>query len=96
MSTLHHAFAELFERARQENVLDECLQFMFTPNELESLEKRLLLIQALLKKDLTQRDMAETLNLSIAKITRGSNALKHIPPTLTQLLKEVLCTSTLI
>ena len=41
------------------------------------METRCLIIKALLEKKAPQRQIAEELNVSIAKITRGSNELKR-------------------
>ncbi len=49
-----------------------------TDEEKQNLATRVLLIQALLENKLTQREIAKKLNVSIAKITRGSNMLKRM------------------
>ena len=41
-----------------------------------------------IEEKMTQRDMSETLGVSIAKITRGSNALKMLDPKLKAFLKK--------
>lgn len=66
--------------AEKQGVFEEWLGFLFTPAELEDLTKRLDLISALLKDEETQREIAKNHHVSIAKITRGSNALKGISP----------------
>jgi len=48
---------------------------------------RVAITKALLKGDLSQREIAEKFHVSIAKISRGSNALKTIDPS----FKEFLC-----
>ena len=71
------ALAGLLAQAEKENLLDEFLSFLFTPSELEDLQKRLELTVALLQKQQTQREIAKNHRVSIAKITRGSNELKR-------------------
>ena len=56
--------------------LKELLDFFLTIEEKESIASRVLLIQELLKGDKAQREIAADFGISIAKITRGSNALK--------------------
>lgn len=77
-------------RAEQQGLLTEWLKFLFTPTEVEDLKKRLDLIAALLKNQETQREIAKNQSVSIAKITRGSNALKVISPELRKFLAENL------
>lgn len=60
----------------------------FTIEEKETLASRYLIIKALLEGQLTQREIAEKYKVSIAQITRGSNALKVISPALKQSLKQ--------
>ena len=88
MSTRYSDFAKLCARAETQDLLEEWFAFLFTPAELEALFKRLTLTGALLEQKLTQRDIAKNLNISIAKITRGSNALKQISPELKMILQE--------
>ncbi|MCB1084045.1 MAG: trp operon repressor, partial [Simkania sp.] len=54
------------------------------------LSKRILIVQELLNGEKTQREMAKDLQVSIAKITRGSNELKGIDEKLKQFLKRSL------
>jgi TrpR family trp operon transcriptional repressor len=66
------------------------LCFLFTAEERSSLETRCLIIKALLDQKRTQREISEDLNVSIAKITRGSNELKRISPKLREYLQDTL------
>lgn len=68
---------ELLKEAPSEKVRLELLELLFTPNELEQLIARFLIIKNLVKGQETQRDLSAKLKLSIAKITRGSNELKR-------------------
>jgi len=58
-----------------------------TIEEKETLTSRYLIIKALLEGKLTQREIAEKCKVSIAQITRGSNAIKIISPELKELLR---------
>ena len=70
--------------------LDALFKLLLTLDEQEQLGTRVELLRALLKGDKTQRQIAEDLQISIAKITRGSNALKTIPKSLRDYLSEEL------
>jgi TrpR family trp operon transcriptional repressor len=61
-----------------------------TIEEKETLASRFLIIKALLDGKLTQREIADTYKVSIAQITRGSNAMKIISPEMRALLKNRL------
>ncbi len=71
---------KLFSQAEKKGLLNECLAYLFTPTELADLQKRLELTAALLGKAETQREIAKNHQVSIAKITRGSNELKRRSP----------------
>ena len=60
---------------------------LFTLEEKSDLAKRCLIIRELIKEEKGQREIAEDLNVSISKITRGSNALKIIDKKLKGLLE---------
>lgn len=83
-------FLKLCLNAQNEKVLGELLELFFTPEEKSSIETRCLIIQALLAKKNTQREMSRDLKVSIAKITRGSNEIKRISPELKRFLEEYL------
>jgi TrpR family transcriptional regulator, trp operon repressor len=61
-----------------------------TIEEKGALASRYLIIKALIEGNLTQREIADIYKVSIAQITRGSNALKIISPELRDLLKSRL------
>jgi TrpR family transcriptional regulator, trp operon repressor len=81
---------ELCRHAHSDEELEKLFELLFTLDEQEQLATRVELLRALLKGDNPQRTIAEQLNVSIAKITRGSNALKTISPQLRQFLLEQL------
>lgn len=79
-------FLELCLGAKDEETLSELFDLLLTPEEKSSLETRCLIVEALLDQKKTQRQISEDLQVSIAKITRGSNELKRISPKLRQYL----------
>jgi len=85
-----NAFIRLIQHAKNAKQLSELLDFFFTHDEKESLNLRIELISELLKGDLTQRDISQHLEISIAKITRGSNQLKSASPELKKFLEKML------
>jgi TrpR family trp operon transcriptional repressor len=83
-------FLELCSKIHSTDELNRCFDLFLTIEEKETLASRYLIIKALLEECLTQREIAETYKVSIAQITRGSNALKIIDPALKKLLKTRL------
>lgn len=73
------AFLTLCQQADSKEKLEKIFSLHLTQEEREDIAMRYLIVRELLKGELTQRDMADKLGVSIAKITRGSNALKTIP-----------------
>ena len=69
-------------------LLSSILELFLTAEEKDNLAMRYLIIKELLLQKKTQREIAKDLNVSIAKITRGSNELKRIHPKLLQFLQE--------
>ncbi|MED7819997.1 MULTISPECIES: trp operon repressor [unclassified Francisella] len=51
--------------------------FFLTKEEVEQLNKRVLLTKELINKDKSQREIAKSLKISICTVTRCSNALKE-------------------
>lgn len=85
---LWQSFIRLCRQSDDPALLEELFRFFFTHEERENLSARFQLIQALLQGELTQREIASRYNISIAKITRGSNALKTVSPALKQYLLD--------
>jgi TrpR family trp operon transcriptional repressor len=80
-TAIKHLLA-LSTQAAEKGKLEEFFQLFLTDQEMEMLGKRLLVVQALLQGRLTQREIAKREKVSISQITRGSNALKKISPSL--------------
>jgi len=81
-------FTKILKDAMDLGVEDELLELLCTINELEQINARIEIIRGLVKGKETQRELAQRLNLSIAKITRGSNELKRMSPRLLEFLKK--------
>jgi len=79
-------FIKLCYTAKDAKTLSELLEVFLTPEEKENIAMRYLIVKELLKKEKTQRQIAKDLNISIAKITRGSNELKRLSDKLRQYL----------
>jgi TrpR family trp operon transcriptional repressor len=82
------AFVKLCQGMKDEKQLKELFDLFLTLEEKEVLANRFRIVQALLKEKLTQREIAENMDVSISQITRGSNALKIISPHLREVLKR--------
>jgi TrpR family trp operon transcriptional repressor len=61
-----------------------------TIEEKEAMAARFLIVKALLEGKMPQREIAKTYKVSIAQITRGSNALKIIDAKLRKFLEKQL------
>ena len=83
-------FLNLCSKADDEAKCQHLFDLFFTLEEKEMLAKRAFIIEALLDEKLTQREIAETYHVSIAQITRGSNALKIIDDKFRNFLKKLM------
>lgn len=82
-------FLKWCSQAQDKALLTELFDCLLTPEEKESIETRCLIVKALLDQEQTQRQISESLQVSIAKITRGSNQLKRISPKLKTYLSTI-------
>ncbi len=71
-------------------MLTEMFDLLLTPEEKESIALRTLIVKELLSQEKPQREMAKDLNVSIAKITRGSNAIKRMNAKFLKFVQEHL------
>ena len=83
-------FLKLCNEITSVNEYNDFFNLFLTIEEKETLAKRFLIIKSMLDGQLTQREISEKHKVSIAQITRGSNALKIISPELKSKLKERL------
>jgi TrpR family trp operon transcriptional repressor len=81
-------FVKLCSKIESPEQFTQFFDLFLTIEEKETLAARYLILKALIEGELTQREISKTYNVSIAKITRGSNALKIISPELKELLKK--------
>ena len=81
-------FLALWQGAGSKAMLSELCDLLFTLEEKQQLALRVELVKELLKGEKTQREISRDLNISIAKITRGSNALKTTSDQLKAFIKE--------
>lgn len=81
-------FLELCSKIKSPEDFNSFFALFLTYEERETMASRYLIIKALLEGTLTQREIAETYKVSIAQITRGSNALKIIEPKFKKLLEK--------
>lgn len=88
MKTAWKSFLSLCLKTKTPDELSQLLACFLTIEEKEALADRYAIIKALIDAKQTQRSMSETLNVSIAKITRGSNALKSLDPKLRLFLEK--------
>jgi len=83
-------FAKLCTQIENPEDLLQLFDLFFTIEEKETLAQRYLIVEALLKGELTQREISEKMKVSIAQITRGSNAMKIIDDKLKDFLRNTL------
>ena len=79
---------KLFTNVKSEELMDQMFHLFLTINEREFLLDRYKIIKSLLTSNLPQRKIAEELEVSIAKITVGSNELKRTPKELIDYFKN--------
>lgn len=82
------SFMELILEAKERKTLSDLLDLFLTSEEKSNLGMRYSIVMNLLENKKTQRELAKELNVSIAKITRGSNELKRTDKKLIEYLKK--------
>lgn len=83
-----HDFLTLCTKFQTTKELDEAFNLFMTHEEKEALSSRYLIVKSLLEGTITQREMSEKFKVSIAQITRGSNALKIASVKFKEMLKN--------
>ena len=72
-------FVELLRQAFNDGKEEQLLTLLLTSDERDALGLRVKIVDELLGKNLSQREIQQKLNTSAATITRGSNMLKTLP-----------------
>ena len=83
-----NCFLELCLSASKKKTLSSLFDLLLTAEERESLATRCLIVKELLAEKKSQRQISKDLQVSIAKITRGSNELTETAAGLKIFLKE--------
>ncbi|MBI5447934.1 MAG: trp operon repressor [Gammaproteobacteria bacterium] len=83
-------FLKLCEKATIEKKFPEFLNFFLTPEERIDIGKRLAIIQALLSEEQSQRSIANNIEVSISKVTRGSMCIKKSSNAFIKFLKKII------
>lgn len=83
-------FLALCSKLQSKKELDRFFDLFLTIEEKNLLSSRTLIIKELLEDKLTQREIAKIHQVSIAQITRGSNALKRMDPATKKFLQTTL------
>lgn len=82
-------FLALCSKLQSEKELDRFFDLFLTIEEKNLLSSRTLIVKELLEDKLTQREIAKIHHVSIAQITRGSNALKKMNPSTKKFLQTI-------
>lgn len=69
--------------------LQELFELTLTPAECEKIAARYMILKELIHGNLTHREIAAKLKVSIFNVTRGANQLKKTPETTKQLIREI-------
>lgn len=68
--------------------LKKFLELVLTPSEVEKIAARYQILLELHKDELTHRDIAQKLNVSVFNVTRGANQLKLADRTTKKLIQS--------
>ncbi len=83
-------FLTLCSKIKTAEEFKQLFDLFLTIEEKEVISSRFIIIKALQEGTLTQRQIADHFHVSISQITRGSNALKVIDPSLEKILNKFL------
>lgn len=81
-------FLNACQKLKTTKQVDDFFDLFLTLEEKENIGLRCVIVRELVKQTKTQREIASALNVSIAKITRGSNYLKIISSSLRKFLEK--------
>lgn len=82
------SLCSIFENASDTKALVKLFQIFHTPQEINFLIDRYRILNLLLTSDLSQREIASKLKVSISKITAGSREIQKMPKNFKQYLKR--------
>ncbi|MBN1406209.1 MAG: transcriptional regulator [Calditrichaceae bacterium] len=80
--------AGLLAETHQKKLIQEFLESLFTPAELEAISSRWEIVKRL-DKGISQRKIAKELHLSLCKITRGSKELKKVNSPMKKMISKI-------
>jgi TrpR family transcriptional regulator, trp operon repressor len=83
-------FIDCCNKTNKNNKLDELLSIFLTHEERLAIADRYVIIKDLLDGELSQRELSRQRQVSIAKITRGSNVLKTMDEQTVNWLKKLM------
>jgi TrpR family trp operon transcriptional repressor len=80
--------ASLLAKTNQQKLIQEFLESILTPAELEAISSRWEIVK-MLDKGVSQRKIAKKLHLSLCKITRGSKELKKANSPMKKMINKI-------
>lgn len=81
-------FVDLCLHCEDSKTLEAMYDLFLTPEEKVDIARRFLIVKELMNAEKTQREIAKSLDVSIAKITRGSNEIKRLEKQWAQYLSK--------
>ena len=83
-------FLDCCNKSNKNNRLDDFLSIFLTHEERDAIADRCVIIKDLLDAECSQRELSRQRQVSIAKITRGSNVLKTMDEQTINWLKKIM------
>jgi TrpR family trp operon transcriptional repressor len=80
----------ILSEAKTKSEMSALCDFLFTAEERQQLENRVLLTSALIDAKMSQREVAKSIGVSISTVTRCSNALKRVDDNVKEQFKCVI------